>query len=177
MAGLVPVVGEAADGLNAAWYAAEGDTLNAGLSAAMIPFLGWGATGAKVGIKGAKGLKGADDVADTAKSAERGGDAAGPTRGAEPAAAPPPYPRDKSLLSPSDRRSVESYEKRIADHKDKLEAYRADPDKFDHKGILKNAPNEEVRQQIIDGRIKHLEKEIQAFQVTSIRFLRELDER
>lgn len=76
----------------------------------------------------------------------------------------PDNARDKSSLSPSDRRSVESYEKLITEHKDKLDAYRADPDKFDHKGILKNAPNDEVRQRIIDGRIRHLEKEIQAFE-------------
>jgi hypothetical protein len=63
VAGLVPVIGEAADGANAAWYAAEGDALNASLSAAaMVPFLGWGATGAKVSIKGAKALKGAETL-------------------------------------------------------------------------------------------------------------------
>ena len=62
--GLVPVLGEPADGVNALWYAAEGDELNAGLSAAgMVPFLGWGATGAKLGIKGAKA---GDEVASAA---------------------------------------------------------------------------------------------------------------
>lgn len=46
--GLVPVLGEVADAVNAVWYAAEGDWLNAGLSAsAMIPGLGMLATGAK----------------------------------------------------------------------------------------------------------------------------------
>jgi hypothetical protein len=62
--GLLPVVGEPADGVNAAWYGAEGDAVNAGLSAAgMIPFAGWAATGAKFGIKGEKALvKGADDI-------------------------------------------------------------------------------------------------------------------
>lgn len=41
--GLIPGYGEAADGLNAAWYGLEGDWTNAGLSCAgMIPFLGWG---------------------------------------------------------------------------------------------------------------------------------------
>jgi len=50
--GLIPVVGEPADGVNALWYGAEGDELNAGLSAAgMIPFVGWGATGAKLARK------------------------------------------------------------------------------------------------------------------------------
>lgn len=50
--GLIPVVGEAADGANAVWYAAEGDYLSAALSAAaMIPGAGWAATGAKYGAK------------------------------------------------------------------------------------------------------------------------------
>jgi hypothetical protein len=49
VAGLVPVFGEPADGLNALWYAAEGDAVNAGLSAVgMVPILGWGATGTKL---------------------------------------------------------------------------------------------------------------------------------
>lgn len=46
--GLIPGAGEFADGANAAWYAAEGDHVNAGLSAAgMVPFVGWAATGGK----------------------------------------------------------------------------------------------------------------------------------
>ena len=53
VAGLVPVVGEAADLANAAWYTAEGDYTMAALSAAAaIPFAGWAATGAKGVIKG-----------------------------------------------------------------------------------------------------------------------------
>lgn len=53
--GLVPGFGEVADGVNAAWYAAEGDWVNAGLSAAaMVPFVGWAATGGKWGVRGAK---------------------------------------------------------------------------------------------------------------------------
>lgn len=48
LAGRIPGLGEVADGINAAWYSAEGDWANAGLSAAaMIPFVGWGATGGK----------------------------------------------------------------------------------------------------------------------------------
>ena len=43
--GLIPVVGEWADGLNAVWYAAEGRTLESALSSmGMIPFAGMGAT-------------------------------------------------------------------------------------------------------------------------------------
>ena len=59
VAGLVPGVGEAADGFNALIYLARGDRMNAALSgAAMIPFAGWAATGAKVGMKAVKGVKG-----------------------------------------------------------------------------------------------------------------------
>jgi hypothetical protein len=52
VAGLVPVVGEVFDGVNAGLYLSEGDYLNAGLSAAaMIPVAGWLATGGKLGYK------------------------------------------------------------------------------------------------------------------------------
>ncbi|MGI8310683.1 putative T7SS-secreted protein [Saccharopolyspora hattusasensis] len=71
--------------------------------------------------------------------------------------------QDKDSLSPSDRRSVESYEKRIKEHEEKLEAYKRDPEAYDNKGFLKNAPNDEVRQKIFDTRVGHLEKEIQTF--------------
>ena len=55
VAGLVPGFGEFADGANALIYLARGDYGNASLStAAMIPFVGWGATGAKIGRKIAK---------------------------------------------------------------------------------------------------------------------------
>jgi uncharacterized protein RhaS with RHS repeats len=64
--GLIPAVGEVADGINAVLYLANGDYLNAGLStAAMIPFAGWGATAAKVGIKGKKALTAAKTVINT----------------------------------------------------------------------------------------------------------------
>lgn len=42
-------LGEVADGINAAWYAADGDWTNAALSAAaMVSGLGWGATPGQV---------------------------------------------------------------------------------------------------------------------------------
>jgi len=48
IAGLIPVYGEIADGVNALIYALRGDYVSAGLSlAAMVPFAGWAATGAK----------------------------------------------------------------------------------------------------------------------------------
>ena len=55
VAGLIPGIGEIADGINALIYVVNGDYINAGLSAAaMIPFAGWAATGAKVANKAVK---------------------------------------------------------------------------------------------------------------------------
>lgn len=57
--GLVPVVGELADGANAVIYAAKGDYANAALSAAaMLPVGGQAATGAKLGYKGLTAMSG-----------------------------------------------------------------------------------------------------------------------
>lgn len=50
--GLIPGLGEIADLTNGVIYLVNGDNVNAGLSfAATIPFVGWGATGAKLAIK------------------------------------------------------------------------------------------------------------------------------
>ncbi|MGL5827874.1 MAG: polymorphic toxin-type HINT domain-containing protein [Nocardioides sp.] len=50
--GLIPGIGELADAINAVWYAAEGDYVNAGLSGgATIPLAGWIAAGAKLALK------------------------------------------------------------------------------------------------------------------------------
>ena len=50
--GLIPVVGEAADGINAVIFYAREDYVNSALSAAsMIPLAGWAATGTKLGGK------------------------------------------------------------------------------------------------------------------------------
>ena len=84
VAGMVPVIGEAADGVNAAWYLAEGDKFNAALSAAsMIPLAGNVATGAKWINRGAdaielagKAARGADDAVDAGRAIARGADEA-----------------------------------------------------------------------------------------------------
>ncbi|WP_197485366.1 MULTISPECIES: ribonuclease YeeF family protein [Sporosarcina] len=53
LAGLIPVVGEVADGVNGVIYTARGDALNAALSfGAMIPVAGWASTGGKLALKG-----------------------------------------------------------------------------------------------------------------------------
>jgi hypothetical protein len=72
VAGLVPGVGELADGTNALIYLGRGDYVNAGLSGAgMIPFAGWGATGAKWGRRG---LEYADEAVQAGQQIARHGD-------------------------------------------------------------------------------------------------------
>lgn len=66
-------------------------------------------------------------------------------------------------LSPEDRKSIDSFNELIDEHEQKLADYLADPDAYDNKGFLKNAPSPEVRQRIIAGRERHLRKEIQTF--------------
>lgn len=59
--GMVPILGEPADAINAVWYAAEGDHVNAALSAAaMVPVAGWAATGGKWGIRGVQAVRSTD---------------------------------------------------------------------------------------------------------------------
>ena len=57
-------------------------------------------------------------------------------------------------------KSKSSYEKLIQEHKAKLQDYINNPDAYDNLGLLKNV-SPDVRQKIIDGRIKALEKQIQ----------------
>jgi hypothetical protein len=60
--GLVPGVGEPADGINAALYAAEGDYTGAGLSAAaMIPFGGWAASAGRLARTGSRTARAESD--------------------------------------------------------------------------------------------------------------------
>ena len=70
VAGLVPGIGEVADLANAAIYAAEGDYVNAAISAAAaVPFAGWAATGAKA-------AKRVDDAVDATRAAGTAAEAA-----------------------------------------------------------------------------------------------------
>lgn len=87
VAGLVPLIGEPADGINAIWYTAEGDYTNAGLSAAaMVPIWGWGATGAKAINKGMRSVDNAPTGGGRPIGPPGGGRSGGPG-GREP---PPP---------------------------------------------------------------------------------------
>ena len=73
--GLVPGFGEAADGINAIYYASEGDFVNAGLSAAaMIPLAGYAASAAKFARKAEKAvdaIKAADKSMDAIKTIDK----------------------------------------------------------------------------------------------------------
>lgn len=70
--GLIPGLGEIADGLNGLISLARGDYVGASLSfAAMVPFAGWAATAGKFGRKAAKG---AEAVADITRAASKYGD-------------------------------------------------------------------------------------------------------
>lgn len=60
----------------------------------------------------------------------------------------------------SQEKAIKSLIKRRDEHMQKLEAFKKDPQKFDNKGHLKTAPNP---QKVIDGRIRHLENEINNF--------------
>ena len=73
----------------------------------------------------------------------------------------PPVSKDRS---DSVQKGIESLQKQINAHKEKLKRYKENPDAFDNKEMLKDAPSEEIRQKIIEGRIKHLETEISNFQ-------------
>jgi hypothetical protein len=67
-------------------------------------------------------------------------------------------------LTPEQLKSIRSFERLIVDHQAKLEAYKVDPWAHDNQGRLKNAPNDAVRERIINSRINHLEKEISGWQ-------------
>lgn len=66
-------------------------------------------------------------------------------------------------LSAPQQRAVNSLQRQLQYHQNKLEAYRANPEAYDNLGLLERAPTAEIRQQIIDGRIRHLETEIRTF--------------
>jgi hypothetical protein len=75
VAGFIPVVGAVADLANAGWYAAEGDYVNAGLSAVgAIPFAGDAAAAVRLGARGVNAAtdiaRNADNVTDAARATD-----------------------------------------------------------------------------------------------------------
>ena len=77
----------------------------------------------------------------------------------------------KNKLSRKDYKASKSQYKQMTEHIDKLEKYKSNPLKYDNKGHLANAPNDAVRQRIIDGRINHLETEIKTFYDNIVKIL------
>ena len=75
------------------------------------------------------------------------------------------------LLSKENLKSINTYKGLIIEHKQKLIKYIINPDKYDNLGILKNAPNELVRNKIIQSRINHLEHEIRTFHNNIIKII------
>ncbi|MEZ5042744.1 MAG: hypothetical protein R2828_22815 [Saprospiraceae bacterium] len=69
----------------------------------------------------------------------------------------------KGRLSKNEYKAAKSNYKRMVEHVEKLEKYKQNPMNYDNLGLLKNAPNEQVKQKIMQSRIAHLEKEIQTF--------------
>jgi RHS repeat-associated protein len=72
-------------------------------------------------------------------------------------------------------KGIQSLEKRIAEHEAKLALYIENPDAHDHLGVLNGLP-EEIRQKIVEGRIKKLEKEIQKFEREIEKLKQQLDD-
>jgi hypothetical protein len=58
------------------------------------------------------------------------------------------------------QKSINSLQTRISEHEAKLRAYMENPYAYDNLGLLRDAPNDAIRQSIIDGRIRHLQNEI-----------------
>ena len=74
-------------------------------------------------------------------------------------------------LSPQKLKSIKSLYKRMTEHIKKLRDYRNNPHAFDNQGHLKNAPDAQIRQKIIDSRINHLKTEINTFYNNIIKIL------
>ncbi|HTN99157.1 MAG TPA: DUF6531 domain-containing protein [Microthrixaceae bacterium] len=69
-----------------------------------------------------------------------------------------------NALSTSQLRAVNSLQRQADIHRQKLADYVANPDAYDNLGHLANAPNAAVRRRIIDGRVRHLNQEINSFE-------------
>jgi len=78
-------------------------------------------------------------------------------------------------LTISQQRAVRSLRQQIVNHQTKLDAYRADPSAYDNLGILAGAPTPEIRERIIERRIRHLETEINGFQTQVDVIMREVE--
>ncbi|MCP4502397.1 MAG: hypothetical protein GY822_20780 [Deltaproteobacteria bacterium] len=174
--GLIPGVGIVADGASAGISVLQGDWSGAAWSLlAMIPVVGymalakWGnkANDAKKVIEtsadGAKALNAAADGTKIVNATNNTGNVISASDDIAKLAEAAHKVQDLSHLTSQARKSVNTLRKRISEHQTKLKEWLANPDKYDHKNILKNAKTKEIRNKIISGRAKHLEKEIKAF--------------
>jgi hypothetical protein len=69
----------------------------------------------------------------------------------------------EARLTPSQMKSIKSYQDLINEHEQKLIEFIKDPYAHDNKGFLKNAPTPEIAQKIINKRVQGLQKEIETF--------------
>jgi len=128
--GLVPGGGEPIDGVNAAWYAAEGDGTNAALSAgSMFPFLGWGSTIAKWGKKAEETREAAEAArkAEAAREAAEAASKAEAAREAAEAARRAPAPAARRAAPPAARRAAPPAARRAAPAPPAMKAAPAPP--------------------------------------------------
>ena len=68
----------------------------------------------------------------------------------------------KKQLSTSEKKAIRGLKSQIKEHKQKLSNFKSNPDKFDNKGFLKNAPAER-RNRIINSRVRRLQGQIDTF--------------
>ena len=66
---------------------------------------------------------------------------------------------------PKDKPKTKGLERELKEHRQRLEDYKKNPDKVDNQGYLRNAGNnQELRQEIINDRIRRLEGQIKNFE-------------
>ena len=75
-----------------------------------------------------------------------------------------PGPITDGVLSKEDLARIEGLEKQIEKQQEKIDAYIADPARYDNRGFLSNPRNSDRVQHIINSRIKSLRKQIDNFQ-------------
>jgi hypothetical protein len=68
----------------------------------------------------------------------------------------------QSMTKPQWEKARRFYQDLIREHEKKLNDYTANPDAYDNEGILKNAPNPQIRQKIIPGVEVHLKNKLRS---------------
>jgi len=61
------------------------------------------------------------------------------------------------------QKSIRSIEIQILEHEVKWAEYSKNPNAYDNQNLLISAPTDEIRQQIIQGRLNKLRREIKGF--------------